>query len=69
MENQTKSTCCASDLRIFVIALLTAIITIALYHFGTSYCRMKCQTQACRNIAPAPQVYVIGNQPCMPRRI
>lgn len=66
MENETKKSCCSGDLRIFVIALLTAIITIALYHFGTSYCRMKCRVQAC---PPAPQVYIIGNQPCMPPRM
>ena len=36
-----KPCTCAGDLRIFVIALLTALIVLSLYHLGTGYCRMK----------------------------
>ena len=64
MENQTKTPCGASDLRVFVIALLTALIVIALYHFGTGYCRMMFRAKACPpGVAPA-KVFVVGGMPC-----
>ena len=31
-----------NDLRTFMIALLTAIIVVALYHFGTGLCKIYC---------------------------
>lgn len=61
MENQAKNTCCASDLRIFVIAFLTAIIMIALYHFGTGYCRMTRRAKACP--PPQPKMLVCVDAP------
>ena len=63
MENQAKPSCGASDLRIFVIALLTSIIVIALYHFGTAYCRMMCRSKACPPGGVPAQVFVISAQP------
>ena len=54
-SEKKKSSCCVSDLRIFGIAFLTAIIMIALYHLGLSYCRMHCRAKAPR---PAPQMLV-----------
>ena len=42
---------CASDLRIFIIALLTALIVVSLYHLGTGYRRMKA---ALNRRPPAP---------------
>ena len=46
-----KPCTCASDLRIFVIAFLTALIVVSLYHLGTGYRRMKA---ALNRRAPAP---------------
>ena len=53
MENEKKSSCCVSDLRIFAIAFLTAIITIALYHLGLSYCRTICRARRLPQPPPA----------------
>ena len=49
-----KPCSCASDLRIFVIALLTALIVVSLYHLGTGYRRMKAALER-RNTAPKTQ--------------
>ncbi|MBS1369239.1 MAG: hypothetical protein HPZ91_04700 [Lentisphaeria bacterium] len=45
-ENESGNTARAqarnNDLRTFLIALLTAVIAIAIYHFGLGLCRMFC---------------------------
>ena len=52
-EAPKKSCHCASDLRTFLISLLTALIVVSIYHLGTGYCRMKA---ALNRRAAAPQV-------------
>lgn len=43
-EVKTEKTCsCKSDFRAFIIALLTAIIVVSVYHFARGYCHMKRQ--------------------------
>ena len=61
MENEKKNSCCVSDLRIFAIAFLTAVIMIALYHLGLSYCR-NLRRRACT--PPPAKMLVMRPRPC-----
>ena len=45
-----------NDLRTFTIALLTAIIVVALYHFGTGLCKIYCTS--CE-YSPAPRYMLV----------
>ena len=63
MENQEKNTGGGtSDLRIFIIALLTAVIVVALYHFGTGYYRMLRGNHL--NAAAPCQTVMVPMMPC-----
>ena len=57
METSEAKCTCRSDLRAFVIALLTAIIIVSLYHFARGYCQMKRQILR-RNVCPRQTVVV-----------
>ena len=46
-----------NDLRTFTIALLTAIIVVALYHFGTGLCKIYCS--GCRGYYPTPRYMLV----------
>ena len=57
VDAAAKQCTCKSDLRAFVIALLTAIIVVSLYHFARGYCQMKRQILR-RNICKQQTVLV-----------
>ena len=58
-----KPCTCASDLRIFIIALLTALIVVSLYHLGLGYRRMKAALDR-RAAAPKAQTVCKMLPPC-----
>ena len=47
-----------SDLRTFMIALLTAIIVVALYHFGSGLCKIYCPS-SCGGYYPTPRYMLV----------
>lgn len=62
-EEKSEQKCtCKSDMRTFVIALLTAIIVVCAYHFARGYCQMRCAVARQKVVrAAVPQVVVV---PC-----
>ena len=47
-----------SDLRTFMIALLTAIIVVALYHFGSGLCKIYCP-ESCGGYYPTQRYMLV----------
>lgn len=47
-----------SDLRTFMIALLTSIIVVALYHFGSGLCKIYCP-DSCGGYYPSPRYMLV----------
>ena len=47
-----------SDLHTFLIALLTAIIVVALYHFGSGLCKIYCPG-SCGGYYPTPRYMLV----------
>jgi len=56
MEKSEKKCTCKSDLRTFVIALLTAVIVVSLYHFARGYYQLR--RQAVRHAHAKQMVFV-----------
>ena len=57
-----------NDLRTFVIALLTAIIVVAVYHFGSGLCKIYCP-ESCGGYYPTQRYMLVPvmdvPMPCM----
>ncbi len=49
----------SSDLRTFLIALLTAVIVVALYHFGMGFCKMFCPEKSCGSYRPVQRYMLV----------
>lgn len=49
----------SNDLRTFLIALLTAIIVVALYHFGMGFCKMFCPENSCGSYRPVQRYMLV----------
>ena len=47
-----------NDLRTFAIALITAVIVVALYHFGCGLCKIFC-SEGCDAAYPAPRYMLV----------
>jgi len=62
MENQEgKNTCtcsCRQDAKTFLIALLTSVIVVAVYHFGGGICRIL-RADSCGEEIPVCEKYVL----------
>jgi len=58
-KNTTPANPKSNDLRTFLIALLTALIVVALYHFGMGFCRMFCQESACGSYRPVQRYMLV----------
>lgn len=57
-ENATPECRKPSDLRTFAIALLTSIIVVALYHFGSGLCKIFCQ-DSCGGYYPTQRYMLV----------
>ena len=56
-----------NDLRTFAIALLTSIIVLALYHFGSGLCKIFCSNSSCGYYPTQRYMLVpVMNNPMMP---
>ena len=47
-----------NDLRTFMIALLTSVIVVALYHFGSGLCKIYCPS-SCGGYYPTPRYMLV----------
>ena len=57
-ENAAPECRKTSDLHTFMIALLTAIIVVALYHFGSGLCKIYCP-ESCGGYYPTPRYMLV----------
>ena len=57
-ENQAPECGKNNDLRTFAIALITAVIVVALYHFGCGLCKIFC-SDSCDAVYPAPRYMLV----------
>ena len=57
-ENQVSECGKNNDLRTFAIALITAVIVVALYHFGCGLCKIFC-SDLCSEEYPAPRYMLV----------
>ena len=57
-ENQVSECGKNNDLRTFAIALITAVIVVALYHFGCGLCKIFC-SDGCDAAYPAPRYMLV----------
>ena len=65
--SETKKCKMQGDVRTFCIALLTAVIVLAIYHFGMGICAILTGTSSCSSM-PVTREYVLVPVSAMPRQ-
>ena len=65
--SETKKCKMQGDVRTFCIALLTAVIVLAIYHFGMGICAILTGTSSCTSM-PVTRDYVLVPVSAMPQK-